>query len=44
MGLPPDPSADLDEAVREVRAEMEARKRKGIKRAETVPLPHSKEL
>ena len=37
MGLPPDPQADLEEAMKEVRAEMEARQRKGVKRAETMP-------
>jgi lysophospholipid acyltransferase len=39
MGLPPDPQADLEEAVKEVRAEIEARQRKGTRRAETVPMP-----
>lgn len=36
MGIPPD-LAELDEAVREVRADIEARQRKGIRRAETMP-------
>jgi lysophospholipid acyltransferase len=38
LGLPPDPQQDLEEVVKEVRAEMEARQRKGIKRAETAPV------
>lgn len=36
MGIPPD-IGELDEAVREVRMEMEARQRKGIRRADTMP-------
>lgn len=36
LGLPPNPSKDFEEAVKEVKAEMEARQRKGIKRASTV--------
>jgi lysophospholipid acyltransferase len=37
LGLPPDPEQDLAEAVKEVKAEMEARQRKGIRRADTAP-------
>lgn len=37
LGLPPDPQQDLEEVVKEVRAEMEARQRKGIRRSETAP-------
>lgn len=29
MGLPSDPAGDIDEAVREIREEVEARKRRG---------------
>jgi len=37
LGLPPDPQKDLEEVVQEVRAEMEARQRKGMIRAKTAP-------
>lgn len=42
LGLPAEPEKDLEEIVAEVRAEMEARQRKGIKRAETAPMPTHK--
>jgi lysophospholipid acyltransferase len=44
LGLPPDPQGEVEEFVTELRAEMEARQRKGIKRAETMPAVHSKPL
>lgn len=44
LGLPPDPQADLEEAVREIREEMEARQRKGSKTSETVPSPEQKDM
>jgi lysophospholipid acyltransferase len=44
LGLPPDPQKDLEEVVQEVRAEMEARQRKGIRRSETVPAPALKAI
>ena len=37
LGLPPDPQRELAEIVQEVKAEMEARQRKGIRRAESMP-------
>lgn len=39
LGLPPDPQKELAEIVQEVKAEMEARQRKGIRRADTLPDP-----
>jgi lysophospholipid acyltransferase len=42
LGLPAEPQKDLEEIVSEVRAEMEARQRKGLKRAETAPMPANK--
>jgi len=42
LGLPPDPEKELAEIVQEVKAEMEARQRKGIRRSETMPNPHVK--
>ena len=39
LGLPAEPQKDLEEIVSEVRAEMEARQRKGITRTETAPIP-----
>jgi len=44
LGLPPDPSGDLDEIVKEVRAEMEAKQRQGIRRSDTMPDPHLKQI
>lgn len=37
LGLPANPQQDLEEVVKEVKAEMEARQRKGIRRSETAP-------
>ena len=37
LGLSPDPQRELAEIVEEVKAEMEARQRKGIRRADTMP-------
>jgi lysophospholipid acyltransferase len=42
LGLPPNPQQDLEEVVKEVRAEMEARQRKGISKSETAPAAFSK--
>jgi lysophospholipid acyltransferase len=42
LGLPAEPQKDLEEIVSEVRAEMEARQRKGITRTETAPIPANK--
>jgi lysophospholipid acyltransferase len=39
LGLPSEPQKDLEEMVSEIKAEMEARQRKGIRRAETAPVP-----
>jgi len=44
LGLPPDPQKDLQEVVQEVKAEVEVRQRKGAKRAETVPIPSTKDM
>jgi lysophospholipid acyltransferase len=44
LGLSADPEAEFDEVVREVRAEIEARQRKGLGRTETMPLPATKGL
>ena len=44
LGLPPDPQGEVEEFVNEVRAEMEARQKKGIKIAKTTPEVHSKPL
>jgi len=37
LGLPPNPQQDLNEVITEVRAEIDARQRRGIRRDETVP-------
>lgn len=37
LGLPPNPEQDIDEVVKEVKAEIEARQRKGMRRADTAP-------
>jgi lysophospholipid acyltransferase len=42
LGLPPNPQKDLGKVVKEVKAEMEARQRKGISRLETAPAAPSK--
>jgi lysophospholipid acyltransferase len=42
LGLPSEPQEDLEEMVSEIKAEMEARQRKGIRRAETEPVPVQK--
>lgn len=42
LGLPSEPQEDLEEMVSEIKAEMEARQRKGIRRAETAPVPVQK--
>jgi len=44
LGLPSEPQKDLEELVSEVKAEVEARQRKGIKRAETAPMPEKKAI
>jgi len=44
LGLPPDPQKELAEIVQEVKAEMEARQRKGMRRADTLPDPSIKEI
>ncbi|RDW89440.1 MBOAT family protein [Coleophoma cylindrospora] len=41
LGLPPDPEADIDEAIKEVKAEMQARQRKGMGKPDTAPKPMS---
>jgi len=37
LGIPPDPQHELEELVKEVKAEVEARQRKGLGRAKTMP-------
>ncbi len=44
LGLPSEPQEDLEELVSEVRAEMEVRQRKGIKRRQTLPMPEIKTI
>jgi len=44
MGLPPDPNEDFEEAVREIREEMQARQRKGHNISEMLSLPEIKGL
>jgi len=44
LGLPPDPQKELEEIVQEVKAEIEARQRKRIRRADTLPDPTVKEM
>jgi len=44
LGLPSDPSKDLEEAVKEIRSEIEARQRKGSKMSGTMPLPELRGL
>ncbi|KAH8600888.1 MBOAT, membrane-bound O-acyltransferase family-domain-containing protein [Bisporella sp. PMI_857] len=42
LGIPPDPPQEFAEIVQEVRSEIEARQRKGIRRADTLPEPKTK--
>jgi lysophospholipid acyltransferase len=44
LGLPPEPQKDLEELVSEVKAEMEARQRRGTRRAEITPVPEKKAI
>jgi len=44
LGLPAEPQRDFEEIVGEVRAEMEARQRKGLKRVETEPVSAAKAM
>ena len=44
LGLPPDPQRDFEEAVRDIREETDTRQSKGPGRAETMPLPATKDL
>lgn len=44
LGLPAEPQMDFEEMVGEVRAEMEARQRRGIKRGETEPVLATKPM
>jgi lysophospholipid acyltransferase len=44
LGLPAEPQRDFEEIVGEVRAEMEARQRKGIRRGETEPVLTTKAM
>lgn len=44
MGLPSDPSRDLDEAMVEWKTEMEARQRRGKLGSKTMPLPVGKTM
>ncbi len=44
LGLPPDPQVEFEEMVSEVKAEIEARQRKGFRRAETAPVPGAKAM
>lgn len=45
LGLPSEPQKDLDELVSEVKAEMEARQRRGsVRRAATVPVSKPKPI
>ena len=46
LGLPPDPSKDLEEMMQEARAEFEARQRRGsiLKGSEPVAVPVKKDI
>lgn len=44
LGLPDDPGQDVDEAVREIKSEMEMRKKRGSLGVVGVPMPSGEEL
>ncbi len=44
LGLPPDPNKDFEEAVQEIKEEMQARRRKGEKVSVSLEPPDTKDL